>query len=101
MKIKKHLRTLYFFFAKRRLQNKDFTVISNNCIAGCILHDFRMRFDTPTINLFIPFPDYVQFVRNLKKIVTKEIVDITGDSPYPIGLMGGANPHPFFALQRF
>ena len=89
------------YFAKRRLRNKNFTVISNNCIAGCILHDLGMRFDTPTINLFIPFPDFIQFLRNLKENLTKEIVDISGDSPYPIGLMGGANPYSFFALQRF
>ena len=48
-----------------------------------------MRFDTPTINLFIPFPDYIKFLTDLKCYVNKEIEDITGDSPYPIGLLGG------------
>lgn len=98
MTLKTKLRKIYFAFSRQRLKNKSFTLISNNCLAGCVLHDFSMRFDTPTINLFIPFPDYIKFLTDLKCNVNKEIEDITADSPYPIGLLGGGNTFTFFTL---
>ena len=71
MTLKTKLRKFYFAFSRQRLKNKSFTLISNNCLAGCVLHDFSMRFDTPTINLFIPFPDYIKFLTDLKCYVNK------------------------------
>ena len=94
MTLKTKLRKLYFAFSRYRLKNKSLTLITNNCLAGCVLHDFGMRFDTPTINLFIPFPDYIKFLTNLKSYVSKDIEDITGDSSYPIGLLGEAVRKP-------
>lgn len=101
MTLKTKLRKIYFAFSRQRLKNKSFTLISNNCLAGCVLHDFSMRFDTPTINLFIPFPDYIKFLTNLKNYVSKDIEDITGDSPYPIGLLGGVIHLHFLHYKSF
>ena len=98
MTLKTKLRKIYFAFSRQRLKKKSLTLISNNCLAGCVLHDFGMRFDTPTINLFIPFPDYIKFLTDLKNYVSKDIEDITGKSPYPIGLLGGGNILTFPAL---
>lgn len=89
MNIKNRLRKIYFSIARIPFEHKEISLISNNCLAGCILHDFGLRFDTPTINLFIPFPDYIKFLSDLKGFVNKEIVDITNGSNYPIGLLGG------------
>lgn len=100
MDLQSKIRTFYFKLFKRGIKDKDITLISNNCLAGCVLHDFGMRFDTPTINLFIPFPDYIKFLSDLKRFVNKEILDITNGSSYPIGLLGGGNTCALLALQN-
>lgn len=101
MNLQRKIRSCYFELFKGVVKNKDITLISNNCLAGCVLHDFSMRFDTPTINLFIPFPDYIKFLTDLKCYVNKEIEDITGDSPYPIGLLGGVIHLHFLHYKSF
>ena len=45
--ILKFFRKLYFL---NKNDIKPQTLICNNCLAGCVLHDYNMRFDTPTIN---------------------------------------------------
>ena len=101
MNIKNRLRKIYFSIARIPFEHKEISLISNNCLAGCILHDFGLRFDTPTINLFIPFPDYIKFLSDLKGFVNKEIVDITNGSNYPIGLLGGQIHIHFLHYKTF
>jgi uncharacterized protein (DUF1919 family) len=50
---------------REHLRNTDPTIIANNCNGGVILHDLGLRFLTPTVNLYIPFPDYVRFCERL------------------------------------
>lgn len=101
MKLRNKLRALYFFIAKIGLKKNDFSIISNNCIAGCVLHDFNIRFDTPTINLFIPFPDYIKFLTKIRYYVNCDFIDRTNDSPYPIGLLGGEIAVHFLHYKTF
>ena len=56
------------------------TVIANNCIAGSILHDLNMRFDTPTINLLIPPRQFPKFCKNLKHYMEYDVVEYTNFS---------------------
>lgn len=59
-----------------------------------VTHDFRQPLNSPTVNLFIPFPDYVTFLENMRFYLQQEIIDITGRSPYPIGeISGGVKIH--------
>ena len=100
--IKDTLRNLQNRFKRLRLKNQHFTVISNNCIAGCVLHDLGQRFYTPTVNLYIPFPDYTKFLQNLRHYVWAEIEDITSSlSTCPIGLVGGEIKVYFLHYKTF
>ncbi len=54
-----------------------------------ISNDMKERFNSPTVNLYIPFPDYMYLIENLKDIVNENIADITGNNDFPIGLLGG------------
>ena len=47
------------------LRNQAPTIIANNCNGGVIMHDLGLQFRTPTVNLYIPFPDYVRFCEGL------------------------------------
>lgn len=74
---------------RKRLKNHDFTIVSNNCIAGCVLHDLRHRFDTPTVNMYIPFPDYIVFLQNIRTFVYADFEELPNESGCPKGLLGG------------
>ncbi len=50
---------------RKRLKNKNFTVLSNNCVGGVILHELGERFNSPTVNLFFKAEDYLKFLENL------------------------------------
>lgn len=65
---------------KARLENKEFTIISNNCIGGIIYHDLGLRFDTPTINLYFKdMADFVTFSANLSVYTACPMTDVTGE----------------------
>ena len=51
------------------------TIISNNCIAGNMLHDLGLRFNTPTINLQILPREYIKFCQNLRHYMETEVVE--------------------------
>ena len=50
---------------RSRLRNRNPSIIANNCNGGVICHDLGLRFNSPTVNLYIPFPDYIRFCENL------------------------------------
>ena len=78
------------FYWRYSLSNKDFSLVSNNCLGGVILHQLGVRFNSPFVNLFICAEDYVTLLENLDKYLKEKIENVTPvDSKYPIGLLGG------------
>ena len=51
--------------ARERLINKDFSVFSSSCIGGVVCSDMGVRFNSPTVNVFIPFTDFLKMMENL------------------------------------
>lgn len=80
-------RKIYRLLKKRKLKNKNFSIISNNCIAGIILHDLNLPFSTPTINLFIENYDFIQFAKNLEEYSNGELIEKNSCANYPIGIL--------------
>ena len=72
---------------RARLQNKDFTIISNNCCAGVIYSDLGIQFKSPTINLYFNPEEFLIFVKNLKSYIAGELRDVseTTDKKFPVG----------------
>ena len=78
-----HLKTL-----KKRLKNKNFTIICNNCLGGFIYHDLGCQFLSPTINLFFSTDDFILFAKNLKYYINCELVEyIDKNKDYPLGIL--------------
>jgi len=50
---------------RKRLQNTNFSIISNDCTAGCIYKDLKIRMDSPTRNFYFNAKDYIKFCQNL------------------------------------
>lgn len=75
-----------------KLTNKDFTLITQNCIGGVIYDDLGMQFSSPTINMFIEDDNFVKLVENLEhymSIKPKKVTDcyvdpIDNNIKYPI-----------------
>ena len=51
------------------------TIIANNCIAGNMLHDLGLRFNTPTINLQILPREYIKFCQNFRHYMETEVTE--------------------------
>ncbi len=58
------------------MNNKNFTIISNNCWGGFIYQMFGLKYNTPTIGLFIMERDYLKFCSDLEHYCNCELVFI-------------------------
>lgn len=97
--MKEKIRKIVMGIIRRKLHNTSFTLISNNCIAGCVLHDLGLQFKTPTINLYIPFPDYVVFLENLRENLTKDLIYVgKSQEGAPIATLGGGESYSISSL---
>ena len=71
-----------------KLKNKDFTLIARDCIGGVVYHQFKMRFQSPTINLFFEPEDFNYFCLDLKNYISASLEEYKDDTiPYPVGLL--------------
>jgi uncharacterized protein (DUF1919 family) len=78
--------------ATKSLSNPQITIISQNCIGGVLYHDLHQQFLSPTINLFIPAPDYMKFVKDLRKYLSLPL-QMRWDEEYPIGYLDDIEIH--------
>lgn len=61
------------YIDKKRIKNKDFTIISNNCWAGKAYQYLDLPYLTPTVGLYFFAEDYLKFVKNLKYYLSLEL----------------------------
>lgn len=71
---------------RKRNHNHDFSLISNDCTGGVICHDLGEQFRSPTVNLWIPNPQFLTFAQNLQYYLSCEMRE-TPDATktYPVG----------------
>lgn len=74
-----------YFPQLTKLIDKDTTIITNNCFAGRIMQDLGMQYNSPTLGLYIWYPDYIEFLRNLKYYLTEAKITFVEHSKYPLG----------------
>lgn len=60
-----------------KLKQKDFSIITNNCLAGKLYHDFKMEFNSPIINLQMTPEDFVKFCENMQYYLLQDFVQVT------------------------
>jgi len=95
-KILEHLHyIIYRLLAKkyrRRIKNHDFTILCNTCIGGRLYNLLGMRFDTPTINLWMSTKDFCKFCSDIQKYKDPSFVFVQ-EKPYPIGILDDITIH--------
>ncbi len=72
----------------KKLKNPDPSIISINCVGGIMYHDLKLRFLSPTINMFFDQEEFLIFLENLEdflKITPEEIFE--PNITYPIGIL--------------
>ncbi len=69
---------------RKKLKCTDFTIISNNCWAGTAVYQpFGLKYNTPTVGLFIMDEDYMRMLENLKYYLSQNLRFIASkDSKY-------------------
>lgn len=69
---------------RARLSNRDFSIISQNCIGGIMSHDLGQRFNSPTVNLYFSSEDFVIFLENLRCFIDSgNLIMVQSDKRYP------------------
>ncbi|HEU7505115.1 TPA: DUF1919 domain-containing protein [Streptococcus pneumoniae] len=58
---------------RHRIQNKEFTLITSNCVGGLISHDLGLQFRSPTINMYIEAADFIQFCSHLERYLKEDL----------------------------
>ena len=51
------------------------SVISNNCMGGCLLHDLHIMYQSPTVSLQILPEEYCKFCINIEKYMKAELIE--------------------------
>lgn len=64
--IRKKLNPLLGKIRRKALNNKDFTIISNNCWGGIVYEHFDMIKNSPTVGMYFFADEYIKFIYNLK-----------------------------------
>ena len=79
------------FLSKLRKKNhqEHVSIICNNCVGGVIYHNLGLRFDSPTINLFIKGEEYLAFCKDLYYYSCCQMVESIDSmkNGYPVGVL--------------
>ena len=87
----------------KKLNNTDFTIISNNCWGGTVYEAYNLPKESPTVGMFFMAEDYITFLSDLKGYINgtlefikpeesrwKDAPQVSGDKrfgSYPVGLL--------------
>jgi len=93
-KIRNIRRRKYVKNLKKNIDNKNFTIFSQNCIGGIVYHDLGMAFTSPTINMYMKPADFIRFLKNTHKYTrviredgsfdTNIDIELISNEEYPI-----------------
>ena len=89
-KLKKNHPIHYYIQKKnrKRLKNRDFTLLTSNCLGGIIYHELGLKFLSPTINIRMDSPDFIKFVANIQDYLINELKFIHSEEPFPVAYLG-------------
>ncbi len=77
---------VYLKILRRKLKNNNPTIIASDCFGTFMYHNLGLKFNSPTINLYITTYDFHKFVRNLPGFIESDVTEIVGRGMgYPVG----------------
>ena len=73
---------------RRRLKNKSFSLIANNCVGTFMCHDLGLQFKSPFVNLWIKPHDYIKLLSDLEGYLGSELTFVQEENiTHPVGLL--------------
>lgn len=75
-KIEKAMVPFFAPYNRSKLNNTDFSIISNNCWGGVCSEYFGLQKNSPTVGTFLFASDFVKLIQNLKKYMETELIFI-------------------------
>ena len=97
--LEKYYRIISRFILRRRLKNKDFTILTDTCIGGVIYHELGLQFLSPTINLWMHDKDFYKFVNNLGYYLALPLKFVEGIENYPTAYLGDILIHSIIIIR--
>ncbi len=86
--IKKYLRDRYNELNRKRLTNRQISLIASNCNGCVILHDLGLRFDSPFVNLWLFPGDFIKLCERLDYYMGLDLRFINEEGiDYPVGVL--------------
>lgn len=84
---------------RRKLKNRDFSIISNNCWGGLISQYYGLPYMSPTCGLLINGTDYIKFCKDIKHYLSLKLEffnfadsifnsEVYGTVPFPVAKLG-------------
>ena len=65
---------IHSYKLSRKFKNKKITIISQNCVGGMIYHELKMKFYSPTINMFIENENFLKLCLNPQKYFSTDAI---------------------------
>lgn len=70
---------------RKKLKNKEITIISSNCTGAFILHDLGLKFNSPFVNLWLYPKDFIKYLSNMDFYNNSKLEFIKKDNiEYPV-----------------
>ena len=74
---------------RKRLKNRDFSIISSDCTGGVWYHELHQKFMSPTINMFMEADDFIRFCKDIKYWIDVPMEKVEQEEfPYPVAMLG-------------
>lgn len=73
LRVLKIIRDFGAKYRRKKLENQDFTIISNNCWGGMIYESYNLPKKSPTVGCFFMASDYIKFVSNLHEYLESNL----------------------------
>ena len=94
-------RALFRKSRNKKLVNKEFTIISNNCWGGFVYQRFNLPYRTPFIGLFVPAPCFIKLLEDFEDNMQKEIHFIScKDSAYYAKINTSGRTYPIGVIEN-
>lgn len=112
LRIKNRTANIVKYINQKRLKNRNFTIISNDCWGGVLYKELNLEYTSPFIGLMLMAPCYIKMLKRLdfyleiplefkeKSIYSKlNLLRETEQRFYPIGMLKDIEIH-FFHYQN-
>ena len=89
----KIFRTCNRYILRKKLRNKDFSLITNTCVGGIMCHELGVRFLSPMVNVGFEDKDFPKFAKNLRWYMQQPLKFIDTNEPWPVAYCGDILMH--------